>query len=64
MEIYENLQTAIPRTKQNMFISIILSFLITYVTNFIYSEFPNSIQAERNIQTLSKIRDAYFGENS
>ena len=33
-KIYENLQTAIPGNKQNMFIAILLSFFITYLAKF------------------------------
>ena len=45
-KIYENFQTAILRNKQDMFTVILLSFLITYFANSIYSELPNSTQAE------------------
>ena len=44
-KIYENFQTAIPKNKHNMFITILLSFFITYFTNSI-SELPSSLQAE------------------
>ena len=59
-KIYKNFQTAIPRNKQNMFTAILLSFLITYFANSIYSELPNSTQAEAYSELYQRFKMELF----
>ena len=67
-KIYKTFPTAIPMNKRNMFITILLSFFITYFANFI-QELPNSVQPETysepyqrfKMQFLAKIVNSSWG---
>ena len=61
-KIYENFRTAIPRNKRNMFIAILLSFFITSLANFIYSELPNSIQAEAYSEPYQRFKMQFLAK--
>ena len=52
---YENVRTAIPGNKRNMFLAILLSFLKTYFTSFI-EELPSSIQSEAYLEPYQRFK--------
>ena len=61
-KIYENFRKAIPGKKQNMFIAILLSFIITFFANLIYSELANSIQVETYSEPYQRFKMQFLAK--